>query len=312
MEKSKLILNGIFYIIITIIFIILFVKEKQIGAFIKTNRDKFSDNLVLKLGWEGKSLGIFLKKAIAFIESIGTALILVLIIQKIYLGNFLVPTGSMEPTILPKDRLFGNMVVYKFRKPEINEIIVFKEPIQNKVLYTKRVMGLPGEKVFLKDNHLYVNDEKINIREYSSLGQLGEDNYWIIPKKGDTIEVIPGANYGEYTWSKGGKPVDVAEVQKQLVDNPGAVAQILPDLEFRVNGEKTGMVLDIIHDSKAVEKILSGEKVTVTADEDYYLALGDNTNGSYDSRMWGFVKESRIKGKAFVRFWPLNRISLLK
>lgn len=112
--------------------------------------------------------------------------------------------------------------------------------------------------------------------------------------------------------SKGGKPVDVAEVQKQLVDNPGAVAQILPDLEFRVNGEKTGMVLDIIHDSKAVEKILSGEKVTVTADEDYYLALGDNTNGSYDSRMWGFVKESRIKGKAFVRFWPLNRISLLK
>ena len=56
----------------------------------------------------------------------------------------------------------------------------------------------------------------------------------------------------------------------------------------------------------------SGEKVTVTADEDYYLALGDNTNGSYDSRMWGFVKESRIKGKAFVRFWPLNRISLLK
>ena len=222
------------------------------------------------------------------------------------------PTGSMEPTIMPKDRLFGNMVVYKFRKPERNEIIVFKEPIQNKVLYTKRVMGLPGEKVFLKDNHLYVNDEKINIREYSSLGQLGETNYWIIPKKGDTIEVIPGANYGEYTWSKGGKPVDVAEVQKQLVDNPGAVAQILPDLEFRVNGEKTGMVLDIIHDSKAVEKILSGEKVTVTADEDYYLALGDNTNGSYDSRMWGFVKESRIKGKAFVRFWPLNRISLLK
>ena len=200
------------------------------------------------------------------------------------------PTGSMEPTIMPKDRLFGNMVVYKFRKPERNEIIVFKEPIQNKVLYTKRVMGLPGEKVFLRDNHLYINDERIDIREYSTLGQLGEDNYWIIPKKGDTIEVIPGANYGEYTWSKSGKPVDVAEVQKQLVDNPGAVAQILPDLEFRVNGEK----------------------VTVTADEDYYLALGDNTNGSYDSRMWGFVKESRIKGKAFVRFWPLNRISLLK
>lgn len=312
MEKSKLILNEIFYAIVTIIFIILFIKEKKIGAWIKEHRDKFSDRLVSKLGWEGKSSGVALKKTIAFVESIGTALILVLIIQKIYLGNFLVPTGSMEPTIMPKDRLFGNMVVYKFRKPERNEIIVFKEPIQNKVLYTKRVMGLPGEKVALKDNHLYINDQKLDIREYSSLGQLGEDGYWIVPKKGDVIEVIPGANYGEYVWSKAGQPIDVAEVQKQLVANPGAVAQILPDLEFRVNGVKTGMVLDIIHDSNAVKKIFAGEKVTVVADEDYYLALGDNTNGSYDSRMWGFVKESRIKGKAFIRFWPLNRISLLK
>lgn len=312
MEKSKLILNGIFYIIITIIFLILFIKEKQIGAFIKEKRERFADNLVDRFGWSGKAIGVALKKFIGVVESIGTALILVLIIQKVYLGNFLVPTGSMEPTIMPKDRLFGNMVVYKFRKPERNEIIVFKEPIQNKVLYTKRVMGLPGEKVALANNHLYINDKPLDIREYSSLGKLGEDSYWIVPKKGDTIEVIPGANYGEYTWSKNGQPVDVAEVQKQLVDNPGAVAQILPDLEFRVNGEKTGMVLDIIHDSDAVNKILAGEKVTVVADEDYYLALGDNTNGSYDSRMWGFVKESRIKGKAFVRFWPLNRISLLK
>lgn len=312
MEKSKLIINGIFYIVVTLIFIVLFIKEKQIGEFIRNHRDKFSDSLVERLGWTGTSSGNILKKTIAIVESIGTALILVLIIQKIYLGNFLVPTGSMEPTIMPKDRLFGNMVVYKFRKPERDEIIVFKEPIQNKVLYTKRVMGLPGEKVALKDNHLYVNDERIDLREYSSLGQLGMDNHWIVPKKGDVIEVVPGADYGDYTWSKNGQPIDVAEVQEQLIKNPGAVAQILPDLEFRVNGEKTGMVLDIIHEKEYINKILAGDKVTVVADEDYYLALGDNTNGSYDSRMWGFVKESRIKGKAFVRFWPLNRISLLK
>lgn len=309
MEKSKLIINGIFYIIVTIIFIILFIKEKQIGEFIRIHRDKFSDSLITKFGWEGKSSGVVLKKGIAFIESIATALILVLIIQKIYLGNFLVPTGSMIPTIMPKDRLFGNMVIYKFRKPERNEIIVFKEPIQNKVLYTKRIMGLPGEKVAIKNNHLYINDKEIEIREYSALGELGAADFWIVPKKGDTIEVIPGANYKKIMLERS---IDVAEVQKYLIDNPGAVSEILPDVSFKVNGQDTGMVLDIIHDSKYVDKILAGEKVTVVADEDYYLALGDNTNGSYDSRMWGFVKESRIKGKAFVRFWPLNRIALLK
>ena len=72
------------------------------------------------------------------------------------------------------------------------------------------------------------------------------------------------------------------------------------------------MLLDLIHDSKYVNRILKGENVALISEKDYYLALGDNTNGSYDSRMWGFVSEDRIKGEAFVRFWPLNRIKLLK
>ena len=40
--------------------------------------------------------------------------------------------------------------------------------------------------------------------------------------------------------------------------------------------------------------------------------VGDNTDNSFDSRYWGFVKESRIRGRALVRFWPLNRIGLVK
>ena len=46
--------------------------------------------------------------------------------------------------------------------------------------------------------------------------------------------------------------------------------------------------------------------------DNYYLALGDNTDNSFDSRYWGFVKESRIRGRALVRFWPLNRIGLVR
>lgn len=309
MEKNKLIINGVFYLIVSIIFLVIFIKEKQIEKYIKIKRDIFSDNLVEKWGLSGTFTGGLLKKVIAIIESLGTAIILVLIIQKIYIGNFLVPTGSMIPTIMERDRLFANMVVYKFSKPKREDIIVFKEPIRNKDLYTKRAMGLPGEKIYIKDNHLYIDDNKIETREYLNIGKIAENDYWIIPKKGDKIEIVPAGNYRYYAEKQN---IDVDKLQKVLMSEPGVVSEILPELNFYVNGEKTGMILDLIHNKENLDKIMNGEVVSVVADEDYYFALGDNTEVSFDSRFWGFVKESRIKGKPFVRFWPLNRIGFVK
>ncbi|ERT68451.1 MAG: signal peptidase I [Cetobacterium somerae] len=308
MSRENIILNTIFYVILTAFFIYIFVKEKKIVAKIDKKRTIFEDYLVNKFNLNGKTSEKILRKTIKLVESLGSALILVLIIQKFYIGNFLVPTGSMIPTIVPKDRLFGNMVVYNFKAPEREDIIVFKEPIEDKVLYTKRLMGLPGEKVQIKYDRLFIDGKKISDREYTPLGELSY-NEWIVPKKGDIITIEPGQNYND-TFEK--ENIDVAKVQSLLKENGAYVSQLLPDVKFLVNGVPTGMILDFIHDQEVLNKLLKGETVTKTLDEDYYLALGDNTNGSYDSRMWGFVKDSRIKGKALVRFWPLNRIGLLK
>ncbi|MGL4633081.1 MAG: signal peptidase I [Cetobacterium sp.] len=308
MSRENIILNTIFYVILTAFFIYIFVKEKKIVAKIDKKRTIFEDYLVNKFNLNGKTSEKILRKIIKLVESLGSALILVLIIQKFYIGNFLVPTGSMIPTIVPKDRLFGNMVVYNFKAPEREDIIVFKEPIEDKVLYTKRLMGLPGEKVQIKYDRLFIDGKKISDREYTPLGELSY-NEWIVPKKGDVITIEPGQNYND-TFEK--ENIDVAKVQSLLKENGAYVSQLLPDVKFLVNGVPTGMILDFIHDQEVLNKLLKGETVTKTLDEDYYLALGDNTNGSYDSRMWGFVKDSRIKGKALVRFWPLNRIGLLK
>ena len=49
----------------------------------------------------------------------------------------------------------------------------------------------------------------------------------------------------------------------------------------------------------------------VTIPEDQYLVLGDNRNNSYDSHYWGFVPREKLIGRAWVRFWPLNRVGSL-
>ena len=298
----KTILYGIFYFFLTLFFAYIFIKEKDLAKKFDARREKFVNKIV-----KNENKAKYYKKILYYVETIGTALILVVIIQRFYIGNFKIPTGSMIPTIQVGDRVFADMVSYKFTGPKRNSIIVFKEPIENKVLYTKRAMGLPGETVKIQDGTLYINGEATNFRQYSNLG-IG-DNEWRIPKKGDKLEIIPAGNYNK---ARNYTAIDIEKIQKELKYNSASVYEIMPNLKFVVNGEETGLILDFIHDKDVVAKLMVGETVQVTLDDDYYLALGDNTDNSFDSRYWGFVKGSRIRGRALVRFWPLNRIGLVK
>lgn len=298
----KTILYGIFYFFLTLFFAYIFIKEKDLAKKFDARREKFVNKIVKN---ENKAKRY--KKILYYVETIGTALILVVVIQRFYIGNFKIPTGSMIPTIEVGDRVFADMVSYKFTGPKRNSIIVFKEPIENKVLYTKRAMGLPGETVKIQDGTLYINGEATNFRQYSNLG-IG-DNEWRIPKKGDKLEIIPAGNYNK---ARNYTAIDIEKIQKELKYNSASVYEFMPNLKFVINGEETGLILDFIHDKDVVAKLMVGETVQVTLDDDYYLALGDNTDNSFDSRYWGFVKGSRIRGRALVRFWPLNRIGLVK
>ena len=303
----KTVFYGIFYFFLTLFFIYIFVKEKDLAKKFDVRRDKFVKKITEKYDIKNEKKVKYLKKTLYYIETIGTALILVVVIQRFYIGNFKIPTGSMIPTIEVGDRVFADMVSYKFTSPKRNSIIVFKEPIQDKVLYTKRAMGLPGEIIKIEDDILYINGEKTNFRRYSNLG-IG-DNEWRIPQKGDKLQIIPAGNYNEAYKSAS---IDIAKVQKELKNNSVSIYEFMPNLKFVVNGEETGPILDFIHDKNILDKLLVGETVEVILKDNYYLALGDNTDNSFDSRYWGFVKESRIRGRALVRFWPLNRIGIVK
>ena len=68
-------------------------------------------------------------------------------------------------------------------------------------------------------------------------------------------------------------------------------------------------IMDFKYDDALFLKLLKGE--TLTLNKNYYIAMGDNTTNSLDSRFFGYVSEDRIKGKLLLRWWPLNRLGLI-
>lgn len=87
-----------------------------------------------------------------FVIAIGIAYL----ISNFILINAYVPTGSMKNTIPEKSRLIGLRLAYTFSEPERGDIIIFKNPDNPDENYVKRIIGLPGEKVVLRNNEIYV------------------------------------------------------------------------------------------------------------------------------------------------------------
>lgn len=76
-----------------------------------------------------------------------------------------IPSNSMENTIMTDDRIIGNRLAYLFSSPKRGDIIIFKFPDDETQKYIKRIIGLPGETVEIKDGHVYIYDSNGNVLE---------------------------------------------------------------------------------------------------------------------------------------------------
>jgi signal peptidase I len=102
-------------------------------------------------------------------ESILIAFIIAMIARTFIVQAFKIPTGSMEPTLHgdPKrgDRVLVNKFVYSFEQPQRGDIVVFRTVniagLDAHKDYIKRLVGLPGDTVEIKDGKIYINDELI-------------------------------------------------------------------------------------------------------------------------------------------------------
>lgn len=90
----------------------------------------------------------------------------VLFVLKTYIIiNATVPTGSMENTILPGDNILGLRIAYLLDEPERGDVIFFYFPDDETQKYVKRIIGLPGEKVYINEGKIYINDSEIPLEE---------------------------------------------------------------------------------------------------------------------------------------------------
>ena len=95
------------------------------------------------------------------IESIVIAIILALIIRTFVVQAFKIPSGSMLNTLLVGDHILVNKFIYRFKDPQRGDIVVFKFPKDEEKDFIKRVIGMPGDKIQIKNNQVFINDKPV-------------------------------------------------------------------------------------------------------------------------------------------------------
>lgn len=242
----------------------------------------------------------------------GIELITLIVLFKMCIGSFTMTGNSMTPTIAPNDKFVANMIIYKFEKPLRGDVVVFKESIEDRLLYTQRIIGLPGERIKVEENGgITINGELVMNQKikkiYTRKGYMA-DQEWRVPKNGDTLEIIGGHAILENNTILN---IDMVNFKQLMKKNDKDFADAVMYMRFLLNGkDEIGPILDLKYNKDIAEKLINGEKVTL--DKDYYFVLGDNSNNSYDSRYWGFVAEDRIKGKVIQIIDSKERIGIVE
>lgn len=131
------------------------------------------------------SIGQFL---FSFLETVIVALVITVVLYLFVMTPHEVVGNSMHPTYKNGEYLMANKISYKLHKPERGDVIIFK--YSDTQDFIKRIIGLPGDTVMLKDGKIYINGVILNESDYlsESIYTNGQDYL----KEGQSITVPEG------------------------------------------------------------------------------------------------------------------------
>jgi signal peptidase I len=237
-------------------------EERRASALDKVNGHKRSG---FRFVWE-------------WFRSVVAALFLFIVIRSFFVEAFKIPTGSMEGTLLVGDFLLVNKLVYGaevpftkvklpgIRTPKRGDIIVFQWPVDRTKNFVKRIVGLPGDTLEMRNGELIRN-------------RIPQHEQYV-------LHTSPGSDVSdeEFNWQ-----------QAYLLNAHQPVA----------SSPRSPMSIASAEASPGYHPSRNNWGPLIVPEKNYFV-LGDNRDNSLDSRYWGFVADSLVRGQPMVVYYSYD------
>ena len=198
----------------------------------------------------------------------------IFLLRSFWIEPFRIPSGSMYPTLQVGDFILVNKYAYGVRLPVLNkkiievgqpqrgDVMVFRYPHNPRQDYIKRVVGLPGDRIEYLNKRLSINGEPVAIRPAGD---------YLVPNTIDVFQQFE-EKFGER--------------EPHFVLNHRDAPPFVPEHQ-------------IMRYAYSKNCSYRGNGQICVVPEGHYFVMGDNRDASADSRVWGFVPDENIVGRAF-------------